>query len=39
MTDELVSIAAATSPSPIQPEQDEVKQEVILEQPDAEKEE
>ena len=38
MTDELVSIAA-TSPSPIQPEQDEVKQEVILEQPDAEKEE
>ena len=43
MTDDLVPIAAAdaafASPTPIQPEQEEVKQEIIIEQPDAEEEE
>ena len=39
MTDDLVPIAAFASPTPIQPEQEEVKQEIIIEQPDAEEEE
>ena len=40
ITDECVPIAAAfASPTPIQPEQEEVQQEIIIEQPDAEEEE